>query len=566
LSASLFIVVILLTPLQVDRVAFRMITVANEAKAMELRARILAGESFEALAMENSTDPSGAGGGFVGVFAPADLRQEFRGALSGLTPGQISPVGKIGNEFFLLELVAPSEVEWITENSAAMDALKKRQFQEAAKSFTKAIALAEKFGADDDRLAQSLSGLVEAYTQEQDFASAIIVYRRILAIRWSAASDKGSLAVADLVDRFTDVLRLSYFRGEQFDEALKQFQTALNQTAIGEPLSLAMTGILIKAELNAEAEEVMQRAIRTFPNSRRLRYKEAEMYRDSGSMRKALEGFREASQMKAPSSMSPEQDRLQLSFIYQRIGGINTDLTQFDAAIAAYKKALEISAKNADARMALGDLYLRRGQATEALAEFGTLVSAVPDKAAPLYRLADAHLKLGNFSEAATAAAKALKIDPQERKAHYVMGLALTRMGRTDEGQKELAEYSKQEAKAQAELNEQRDILVSNRGAAALVLDGRGEDAIAAFRKSIEEHRSSGALRLNFGLALGLLGRHEQAVSALKELVVAGAGENFLVYKALAGEYASLKDEKTSQKYAALYVQKIDAALEEELR
>jgi tetratricopeptide (TPR) repeat protein len=327
-----------------------------------------------------------------------------------------------------------------------------------------------------------------------------------------------------------------------------------------------MTSILVKAELNAEAEDVMLRATRTFPGSRRLRYKEAEMYRDSGRMRKALEVFQEASQMKAPASMSPDQDRLQLSFIYQRIGGINTDLTQFDAALAGYKKALEISPKNADARMALGDLYLRRGQPTEAIAEFNTLVSAFPDKADPLYRFADANLKLGNFSEAATAAAKALKIDPQERKAHYVMGLALTRMGRAEEGQKELAEYSKQEAQAQADLNEQRGILVSNRGAAALVLNGQTDDAIAAFRKSIDEHQGSASLRLNFGLALGLLGRHQEAISVLKDLIDTGTGENFLVYKALAGEYASLKDEKTSQKYAALYIQKIDAALEEELR
>jgi tetratricopeptide (TPR) repeat protein len=543
-----------------------MITVTKEAKATELRTRILAGESFETLAMENSTDPSGPSGGFVGVFAPADLRQELRTALSGLMPGQVSPVGKIGNDFFLLELVAPSELEWITENSTASDALKKGLYPDAAKSFSKAIDLAEKFGADDDRLAQSLNGLLETYTRQQDFASAGSVYRRILAIRWSAESNKGNLAVADLVDRFTDVLGLAYFRGKQFDEALKKYQNALNQTAVSEPLFLAMTSILVKAELNAEAEDVMLRAIRTFPGSRRLRYKEAEMYRDSGRMRKALEVFQEASQMKPPASMSPDQDRLQLSFIYQRIGGINTDLTQFDAAIAAYKKALEISPKNADARMALGDLYLRRGQATEGIAEFSTLVSAFPDKAVPLYRFADANLKLGNFSEAATAAAKALKIDPQERKAHYVMGLALTRMGRAEEGQHELAEYSKQEAQAQTDINEERGILVSNRGAAALVLNGQTDDAIAAFRKSIEEHQASASLRLNFGLALGLLGRHQQAVSVLKDLIDTATGENFLVYKALAGEYASLKDEKTSQKYAAVYIQKIDAALEEELR
>ena len=79
---------------------FRILTVPNEAKATELRTRLLAGEPFETLAMENSTDPSAPNGGFAGVFAPDDLRPELRIALSALAPGQISPVAKIGNEFF----------------------------------------------------------------------------------------------------------------------------------------------------------------------------------------------------------------------------------------------------------------------------------------------------------------------------------------------------------------------------------------------------------------------------------------------------------------------------------
>src|SRR5204862_4304695 len=110
---------------------------------------------------------------------------EFRMALSGLTPGQISPVGRIANEFFLLELVAPSEVEWITENTAALDALKKGRYAEAVRSFSKAVELAEKFGADDDRLAQSLNGLAETYNLQEDFAGASSVYRRVLSTRWS---------------------------------------------------------------------------------------------------------------------------------------------------------------------------------------------------------------------------------------------------------------------------------------------------------------------------------------------------------------------------------------------
>jgi len=516
--------------------------------------------------MENSTDSSAQAGGFVGTFEPGDLRPELRTALSGLAPGQVSAVGTMGKEFFFVQLVAPSELEWITENAAATDALEKGRNADAVKSFSRAVQIAEKFGADDDRLAESLGGLAQAYEHQEDFAGAGSVYRRVLAIRWSPASKKGDPAVAALVDRFSDVLSLAYFHGNDFEDAVKKYQAALNQTPASEALYLAMSSLLVKAELTAEAEDVMQRAVRAFPMSRRVRYKEAEMYRDSGKMRKALEVFEQASQMKAPASMPPEQDSLQLSFIYQRIGGINTDLTQFDAAIAAYKKALEISPKNADARIALGDAYLRRDQRKEARAEYATVMSAYPDRALPLSRFAEASLKIEEFSEAAAAAEKALKIDANERKARYVRGLALMRMGRSDEGQKELEEYSKQEAQAQNELNRQRDVIVSNRGAAALLLKGQGEQAIALFQDSLKTHPDVASLRLNFGLALSQLGRRQEAVAMFKTLLDSGIGDDFLVYKALAREYDRLKDEKNNKRFDAFYVRKIDSALEEELR
>jgi tetratricopeptide (TPR) repeat protein len=546
--------------------SFRIITVAAEEKAAELRARILAGESFETLARENSTNASSKDGGFMGTFAASDLRPELRTALAGLMPGQISPVLKMDKEFVLLQLVAPAELEWTRENAAALDWLQKGRYAEAVKSFSRAVQVAEAFGSDDDRLGESLNGLGETYRLQQNFAGAGSVYRRILSIRWSADSNKGDAAVADLVDRFADVLSLAYFRGGQFEEALKKYQDALNKTPAGEALYLAMSSILVKAELTAEAADVMQRAIRAFPSSRRVRYEEAEMHRDSGRMRKALETFEAASQMKAPARMTAERDRLQLSFIYQRIGGINTDLVEFDAAIAAYKKSLEISPENADARIALGDLYLRRGQQAEALAEYARVAATHPDNALPHYRLADASLQMGDFAAAAAGAARALKIDPQLRKARYVNGVSLVRMGRSEEGQRELQEYRKQEADAQAELNNQRDVLVSNRGAAALILNKQAEAGIASFRKSIDAHPAASSLRLNLGIALHTLGRFREAAATLQELLDKGISDDFLVYRSLARAHEGLKDEKAGQKYSAQYIHQIDAALEKELQ
>jgi tetratricopeptide (TPR) repeat protein len=290
------------------------------------------------------------------------------------------------------------------------------------------------------------------------------------------------------------------------------------------------------------------------------------MYRDSGKMQKALETFQAASQMKAPPSMPADRDRLQLSFIYQRMGGINTDLVQFDAAIAAYKKALEISPDNADARVALGDVYLRRGQHAEALAEYTRVLQTHPDRALPHYRFADANLQMGRFSEAAVSAETALKLDPKERKARYVRGMALVRSGRAEEGQKDLEEYRKQEAAAQTELNDRRDVLVSNRGAAALVIEGRNEEAVAGFRKSLESHPGASSLRLNLALTLSMAGRNREAIATLQSMLDGGISDDFLVFKCLAREYAAIKDDVTSQKYSALYLGKIDEALEQELQ
>jgi tetratricopeptide (TPR) repeat protein len=563
LAHSLFLFLTLLA-VQAEPVTLRLITVPTEAKAAELRARVVAGESFEALAMENSTDSSAKAGGLVGTFAPADLRREFQNALSGLMPGQVSPVFRIDNEYYLLQQVSPAESEWSKENAAAIDSLQKKRYADAARSFSKAIQIAEKFGVDDDRLGQSLNGLAEAYRLQENFAGAATIYRRILAIRWGASSNKGDAAVADLVDRFADVVSLAYFQGPRFREARTKYQSELNKTPVSEALYLAMTAILVKAELTTEAADVMQLAQRSFPASRRLRYKQAEMYRDSGKMQKALETFQEASQMKAPAGMTPELDRSQLSFIYQRMGGINTDIVAFDAAIAAYKKSLELSPENADARIALGDAYLRRGQHAEATAEYTRVLTARSDKALPYYRLADARLQMGDFSGAAEAAARAVKIEPQLRKARYVYAMALIRMGR-DEGQKEVEQYRKDEADAQSQLNDQRDIIVSNRGAAALALNGQGENAIATFRKSIEAHPAVSSLRLNLGIAFEMIGRPRDAATTLQSLLESGLSDDFLIYRSLARAFTSLQDEKGSQKYTALYVRRVDAALEEEL-
>jgi predicted Zn-dependent protease len=109
-------------------------------------------------------------------------------------------------------------------------------------------------------------------------------------------------------------------------------------------------------------------------------------------------------------------------------------------------------------------------------------------------------------------------------------------------------------------------VVVTNRGAAALLLNAQDAEAVALFRKGIEAHPESAALQLNLGLALSMLGRHREAASTLQVLLEKGLTDDFLVYKTVAREHELLEDARMSHKSQALYIQKIDAALEEALR
>jgi hypothetical protein len=81
---------------------------------LQLRARILAGELFEEMAMEYSDDPSASNGGYLGSFAPGTMTSGFEKALLELEPGEISqPVTTIYG-VHLIRLESVDEDGWMT--------------------------------------------------------------------------------------------------------------------------------------------------------------------------------------------------------------------------------------------------------------------------------------------------------------------------------------------------------------------------------------------------------------------------------------------------------------------
>jgi tetratricopeptide (TPR) repeat protein len=538
----------LLAQAQDNRVGIRMITVRTEAEAVSLRNQILNGATFEAL-----------GGKYLGLLRPTDLRPEVQRVLEGIKPGEISAVTQTGNEFALVQRLTLEEASWIDSHDTGLQAFQLNRYEEAAKSFQQAVQYAEKLTPADYRLEDSLHGLAESYRLQKKYAEAEPFYRRYLTLHWDAPN------AWEVLDRFSAMIALAYFPDSDFEESRRKFNEALKRAPIGEDLYQAMSAILFKAQLPTEAETLMVQAAQLFPASKDVHYHLAQLYRSSFKTKKALEVFEMVSRMKGPASIDPALDRLQQSVVYQKIGSIRAELVEFDEAASAYKKALDLTSDSSESRLGLGDVYLQQGRPDDALAEYSRVAASDIKNAAAQFRVADAHLRMGHFREAAAAAAQVLIMDPAHRRAHYVQGTALVRIGQNEAGESELELYRKLEAESRSETTRSRNIVVLNRGAAAKLMEGHPDEAIEMFGKVIETYPDAPAHYLNLGAAQSKLGRHKAAVDTFQKMLSLGMTDSFLLYWNLSHEYQLLGDMEASRRHQVVYLQNLDLALREAL-
>lgn len=87
------------------------ILVAEEETANELYAKIQAGESFEELAIDNSTCPSGVNGGDLNFFGKGQMVPEFEAATYELEVGQVSAPVKTQFGYHIIKLTDKKEDE-----------------------------------------------------------------------------------------------------------------------------------------------------------------------------------------------------------------------------------------------------------------------------------------------------------------------------------------------------------------------------------------------------------------------------------------------------------------------
>ena len=192
--------------------------------------------------------------------------------------------------------------------------------------------------------------------------------------------------------------------------------------------------------------------------------------------------------------------------LHFRLGRLLERTGENEEAAASYCKAAELNPEYIEAHRALGFLRLRTGAAPAAAEAFGTVHAlAIAAVDAP-YRKGIHALTDGDAAVAEQAMREAFLRHPDLFEYHYRNGLRSLKAGDFEDSCNHLA--------SAAELGYHYTDLYNYLGVAYAELE-RTEEAIAAFKRSIEGNPEYLAARLNLGFTYAGAGLHREAVEVL---------------------------------------------------
>lgn len=110
-------------------------------------------------------------------------------------------------------------------------------------------------------------------------------------------------------------------------------------------------------------------------------------------------------------------------------------LRKYEDATDAYRAAVRHNKMFSEAYIALGKIYSERGMVDNAVKTYEQAIQNDPSSEKAYYELGAIYLnKKKNYNKAAQNFTKATQIDPEYDLAFYSLGVALTELGRLDEG------------------------------------------------------------------------------------------------------------------------------------
>ena len=301
-------------------------------------------------------------------------------------------------------------------------------------------------------LARAYLNLGVMQAQGQRFARAAEFFERVAAVEPTFPQVQSSLGVA-------------YFNARQFDKATASLARALDE----DPRDFGLRRMLGLAWLNLEGYDKAADLLRGDPERARnpsLEFAYGLALVKSGRAGEAESVF--------SSLLRQHGDSAELSVL---LGQAHAQLGDFEEAVAALQRALQLDPKVAEANGSLGVIYLKQGRlpeaeaalraelkvrpadvlsqqnlaialdqqqkSEEAIPVLRSLLRAKPDAADARYLLGKILLAQGGAAEAVEHLEAAAQLAPGDANVHYQLGQAYQKLGRAAQAQQEFETYRK---------------------------------------------------------------------------------------------------------------------------
>jgi tetratricopeptide (TPR) repeat protein len=286
-----------------------------------------------------------------------------------------------------------------------------------------------------------------------------------------------------------------------------------------------------------------------------IHYPLAMAYRGLGEVEKADAHLRQRGHVDPalPDPMMSELNgSLHSAVAYERLGVAALDRREWAAAVAYFRKGVELAPDNPSVRHRLGTSLFMNGEARAAVEQFEEVVRRSPDFAKARYSLGVLLMTSGRANEGVEHLAAAVKSDPNDIEARLRLAEALRRSGRPDQALSQYEEVSRIDPRvAEARFGsamtlvrlrryqEARDRLFEGtkaypaqpefaRGLARLLAaapDDRVRDGRRALTMTQQLLKQQQTLDVGETMAMTLaeLGQYEQAVTFQREVMAAAA-------------------------------------------
>jgi len=224
-------------------------------------------------------------------------------------------------------------------------------------------------------------------------------------------------------------LALTLFRTDQYAEAVTQFD-ALGPAAASDPnLGYAWSYSLVRLNEGQKASVILNRIT--------PQVQSAESLVSIGDLYSVLEDYEHAvAAYKKAIELDP-------AFPHARykMGAALLRLDRPDAAIAPLREEIKITPNDPDVQYNLAYALLQTSQKQEALAILQSVIDVHPEHAQAQYQMGKVLLDQGQMDEAVKHLEAAAKLDPSKDYIHYQLQTAYRKIGRKDDADRELALY-----------------------------------------------------------------------------------------------------------------------------